>query len=121
VGVPEDHGTGAVEHRVLPPEEATAELHLSVGADIENWVDQPGAVRVATADLRTAADRRRYQELRQAVVAELEATGHPELVPTVDGALMAVAISPDVSQDVREQIAEMADIGQPAAVFVLPR
>jgi hypothetical protein len=34
--------------------------------------------------------------------------------------MMAIAIQPDVGADIRDRVAEMADIGQPAAVFVLP-
>ena len=121
VGVPEFHGRGAVEHRVLDPADATAEVHLSVGEDVALWEDQPGAVRVAQVDIRTDEDRAHYAELREGVIADLEAMGRDDLVPFVDGTMMAIAIDPGVGADLRERVAEMADIGQPAAVFVQPR
>jgi hypothetical protein len=120
VGVPEVHGRGAVEHRIADPERVTAEVHLSVGEDIPVAEERPGAVRVAYADGRTDAERERYDELRSRVIADLEAAGRTDLVPAADGALMAIAIDQDVDVATRERVTEMADLGQPAAVFVIP-
>ena len=103
VGVTENHARGAVEHRVLDPADATAEVHLSVGADVARWEDRPGAVRVAEVDIRTAEDRARYADLRAGVIADLEAMGRDDLVPVVDGAMMAIAIQPDVGADIRDR------------------
>ena len=120
VGVPEVHGRGAVEHRVLDPADATAEVHLAVGGDIATSEDRPGAVRVAYADGRSAEERARYDALRRQVIDELEAAGHGDLVPAVDTALMAIAIDEDVDLATRERVTEMANLGQPGAVFVIP-
>ncbi|HLM64830.1 MAG TPA: hypothetical protein VK306_11070 [Acidimicrobiales bacterium] len=121
VGVPEFHGTGAVEHRVMAPGAEDAEVHLSVGDDIAIWRDDPAAIEVAKVDLRSDADRRRYAELHDDVVDDLLAAGLGDLVPAVDGALMAIAIEDRAPADVRDRVTEMAEIGEPAAVFVIPR
>ena len=82
----------------------------------------PGADLLETeADIRSAADIERYEQLRDEVVGQLEDVGAAELEPTLDTALMAVAIDPRVPEETRELIADMADIGAPAAVFVTPR
>jgi hypothetical protein len=122
VGVLEPYGRGAVEHRVVDPDEATGQVDLVVGeAGIAAAAEQPGAVVVAEADIRTEADIERYERLRDEVVGQLEGVGAAELEPTLDTALMAVAIDPRVPEETRELIADMADIGAPAAVFVTPR
>jgi hypothetical protein len=121
VGVAEPYKRGAVEHRVLDPSDATGQVHLAVGeAAMRAAEDQPGAVVVGEADLRTEADIERYEELKDSVTAELEAVGAEDMIPALDTALMAVAIDQRVDVDTREDIAEMADIGQPAAVVVTP-
>jgi hypothetical protein len=45
-GVIGTHGPGARPHRVLPIREATAEVHISLGPDIELWDAKPDAERV---------------------------------------------------------------------------
>ena len=45
------------------PAEADAEIHLSVGADMDSWEDRPGFERVAYADGRTDAQRKDYERL----------------------------------------------------------
>ena len=122
VGVLEPYGTGAVKHRVMDLDEATGQVDLVVGeAGIAAAARQPGAVVVAESDIRTEADIERYERLRDEVVGQLQDVGAGELEPTLDAALMAVAIDPRVPEATRELIADMADIGAPAAVFVTPR
>ena len=121
VGVTEAYSTGAVEHRVMGLDEATAQVNLVIGqAGIDAARRQPGAVEVATADIRSEADIERYEELKAEVTAKLEAIGAQDIVPSLDAAIMAVAIDPRVDMATRNQLAEMADIGAPAAVFVIP-
>jgi hypothetical protein len=121
VGVSSGYATGAVEHRVMDLDEATGQVDLVVGeAGIERASGQPGAVVVAESDVRTPADVERYEALRADVVADLEAVGASDLEPRLDTALMAVAIDPRVPASTRELVADLADIGSPAAVIVTP-
>lgn len=121
VGVPEPYGTGAVEHRIMGLDEATGQVDLVVGEAGIAAARQPGAVVVAESDIRTEADIDRYGRLRDEVVSQLQDAGAADLEPTLDTALMAVAIDRRVPEETRELIADMADIGAPAAVFVTPR
>lgn len=122
VGVLEPYGTGAVKHRVMGLDEATGQVDLVVGeAGIAAASRQPGAVLVAESDIRSEADIERYERLRDEVVGQLRDVGAAELEPTLDTALMAVAIDRRVPEETRELIADMADVGAPAAVFVTPR
>ena len=90
VGVTEAYGTGAVEHRVMGLDEATGQVDLVIGqAGIDDARRRPGAVEVATADIRSEADIERYEELKAEVTAELEAIGAQDIVPALDAAIMA--------------------------------
>ena len=51
---------------------------------------------MATADIRSEADIERYEELKAEVIAGLEAVGAQDILPTLDAAIMAVAIDPRV-------------------------
>ena len=120
VGVPEFHATGAVPHRVLDWEDATGEVHLSVGSDMERWRADPAAVEVATAG-KTEAELARYAEIRERIVAELTEAGLEDLIDGIDDALMAVAIDPRLSPELQGLFEDLAEVGQPAAVFVTAR
>ncbi len=121
VGVNESYGTGAVEHRVMGPDEATAQVDFVVGqAGIDAARRRPDAVEVATSDIRTEAEIERYEALKDEVTADLEATGADDMVPVLETAIMAVAIDRRVGMATREKLADMAAIGAPAAVFVTP-
>src|SRR5690606_12839379 len=119
VGVPEFHATGAVPHRVLELDEATAEVHLAVGSAIDQWRADPTALEVATAEL-SAEEQARYDAIHARIVAGLEREGLDDLVPRVDDATMAVAIDPRPTPDLQELTEELGSAGQPAAVFVAP-
>lgn len=121
VGVTEPYARGAVEHRVMDPGDATAQVHLVVGdAGIRDWTSRPGAVVVAESDIRSEADIERYAELKDEAAARLRELGAEDRISGLDTALMAVAIDPRVDMSTRELIAEMADIGQPGVVVVIP-
>lgn len=120
VGVPEFHATGAVPHRVLDPQDATAEVHLGVGSDVERWRADPQAVEVATAP-KTEAELARYAEIRARIVDELTRAGLDDLIGDIDDALMAVAIDPRLSPELQGMFEDLAEVGQPAAVFVIAR
>ena len=75
---------GATRYRVMDPDDATLEVHLAVGPEIERWRAKPGFVEVTVFDPRTCRERTEFEHLRTQVIDGLERTGHRELVPTVD-------------------------------------
>jgi hypothetical protein len=119
-GVHESQASAATPHRVLDRDEATAEVHISLGADIERWRSVPGAVEVAFADVRTDEERVELERLRGEVQEGLERAGRPELLPGGEGNLFALAVEPGVPDDVQDRVKLMLDLGLPTAVFVAP-
>ncbi len=124
------HGieVGAVEYwqavvtraRVIEPEEATAEVHLSVGADIAAWQAKPGTRRVAYVDPASPEERAEYERLRLLVIDELLSEGRPELVRSVDQNPFVLQSDMTLSRTLRDRVRRMISFGQPAAVFVAP-
>jgi hypothetical protein len=108
----------ATFHRVLDPSQATARVNLATGIWVERWRDVEDAVELAEDDPRTPAERREFERLRDAVIAELRADGLDELVPRVDDSLFGLAIDERISASVQEKVTEMLRIGVPVAVFV---
>jgi hypothetical protein len=121
VGVVEYHGVGAKAHRVLFPGQETAEIHVSVGPDIPVWAENPDVVPIAQFDLRTPAERREYDRLSQDLADELVATGRAELVPRIDEVLFSFYFDTQLSAATRNKVQRMVAIGQPVAVFALPK
>lgn len=119
VGVIEFHGPGA-PHRVLPADQADAEVHLAVGADMDNYENRPGFERVAYVDPRTEAERDEYERLRARIVEDLQAAGHDDLVPWVDTNGFGLFYEPRVGGATHDRVAAMLDLGSPAAVYVGP-
>jgi hypothetical protein len=120
VGVLESFGPGAVEHRVLPPEEATAEVHISLGPDIAVWDDVPGMVRLVRVDPRSDEERATYERARTVAIDELRRAGHGDLVPIVDTGSFMLFFDDRVPEPAKDALAELNEIGQPAAVYVGP-
>jgi hypothetical protein len=108
------------EHRVVADGEATAVVHLATGAHIDRARQVPGAVEVARADPRTAAERAEFDALRAQVGDDLVAAGLGDLIPRVDGNLFGAALHPDLDPATRRRIGRMLDLGAPVAVFVAP-
>ena len=107
-------------HRVLPTQDATAVIHLSVGTDIASWQGKGNARQVAYFDPRSPSERLEYQQLHARIVSELRAERLSELIPGVDGDLFATTLDPRLSTPVRQQLARLSDLGLPAAVFIAP-
>jgi len=104
-------------HRIIAPGDATGEVHVSFGPDIERWRRaHPGAREVAHADLRTPAQRARYARLKAEAVAGLAAAGLD--ATNLEDRLSLVDFDPRTPTAVRDMLNEMATLGQPAAVFV---
>ena len=119
-GVLGTHGPGARPHRVLPIREATAEVHISLGPDIELWDAKPDAERVLYIDMRTDDEVAAYERARTAAMAQLEAAGLDDLVPLVDIAPFQLYFDDRLPDETRAAVKVINDIGQPAAVYIGP-
>jgi hypothetical protein len=120
VGVIGAHGPGARPHRVMDPDEATAEIHISFGPDIPTWQARPGAEQVVYIDQRTDEELAAYERARTEAIEALRRAGRDELVEAVDTAPFQLYFDDRVPEDARAAIKAINDIGQPAAVFVSP-
>jgi hypothetical protein len=120
VGALPPHRAGVRPHRVLRPEDATGEVHLAVGGDVETWRARPDAVEVAFLEPRTPAERREYGRLGEEVVDGLRRAGKEELVPRVDDNVITLATNLAVPPHLRELLTRMVTLGLPIAVFVAP-
>jgi hypothetical protein len=120
VGIIPAHGPGARPHRVMPTARATAEIHISLGPDIPVWQQRPGAEQVVYVDLRTDDQVAEYERARVEAIEHLERLGRDELVPVVDKAPFQLYFDESLPQETRDVVQIIADIGQPAAVFIGP-
>ncbi len=120
VGVPRLFRAAVAPHRVLRPDEATAEVHVAVGVDISIWRGRPGAEEVAYADLRTPAEQREERRLRTGIILGLKQAERTDLLPLLDANLFQLATSPRLPPGLRLAVAEMGRLSQPTAVFVAP-
>ena len=119
VGVPENNWPAATPDQRFTADDATAEVHLVIGAGIGEWAARPGVERVAYVEPRTRAERAEYERLRAQVIDDLEVTA-PDLVENVDANLLTAAADTRISKDTQEKIVRMINIGLPTAVFVGP-
>jgi hypothetical protein len=117
VGVAEPVGPGAVEHRVMPADEADAEVHLSVGPDIAVWEARPDATLIAYVDPRTDEERATFERARRESIAGLRAIGREDAVELVDLAPFMLFLDETLPDETRRSIAPLAELGQPLAVF----
>jgi hypothetical protein len=120
VGVVGPWGTAAGRFRVRTPAEATSYVHLANGEEVDVWRAKPGMVELASLDPRTPAERARYEEVREQVIAELTRDGLTDLLDDVDRNLFAAAIDERISKVAQDGMTEMGDLGLPTAVFVGP-
>ena len=107
-------------HRVLAPADATAEIHVAVGADIATWEARPGYRRIATWDPADRRDRAEYERLRLAIAGDLEARGELDLVDLVETTPATVRDIGGLSGDLLARLDRMAEIGTPVAVLIGP-
>lgn len=119
-GVPAEEGVRMGAARVLPPDAATARLVVASGGWIERWAGEPGAVRVAYDDPRSAAERSEFADTRARAIAALTEEGRADLVDELDTDLLDIALNQGVGGGAGMLVARMLDIGVPIAVFVLP-
>ena len=80
----------------------------------------PGAVEVAAVDLRTAAERAEFAQLRRIVLDRLAEQGLDDVAAMVDTNLFGASLDARIDHEVSVAMARMLIIGEPAAVFVVP-
>lgn len=110
----------ATHHRVLAPGSYDAEIHFVSGRYIEEWDARPGFVEVASFDRRTAAERARFDDLRDRVRDRLAEIGRADVDPMVDDNLFGASLDPDLPRDVVDDLSEMLLLSVPVAVFIAP-
>lgn len=120
VGVPEPWRVPVTAHRVRPPAEATAQVHMATGFWIDRWRAVPDAVEVARHDPRTPAQRAEFERIRRQVLTDLEEAGLDDVAPLVDGNLFGATLDPRLPDETRERMERMLHLGLPAAVFLAP-
>lgn len=119
VGLLEPYWTASTRHQRLDPGDATARVHLAVGAAIGRWANEPGVERIVHIEPRSVEERAEFQRLREQVIEDLEVVA-PDLVPEVDLNLLNAAADARVSTATQDRIARMIHLGLPVAVFVGP-
>jgi hypothetical protein len=108
------------KYRTIDPATATAEVHFATGVHIAPWEANADAVKVAEVEPRSPAEIRRFEALRADAIRRQRADGLDDVVPLVDENLFGASIQRSVPSSTRELLAEMLDLGLPAAVFVAP-
>jgi hypothetical protein len=71
-------------------------------------------------DPRTADEQQEYDDLRTALIDDLEANGLDDLVPEVDTDLFSMYLDPRLSLESQARIVRMLFLGQETAVFLGP-
>ena len=99
---------------------ADRELRVATGRFVDEWRSTPGLLELASADVRTDAERAEYERLRAELLDELAAGGFDELVEAVDENLFQVTIDQRISRRAQQLSARMILIPQRIAVFLGP-
>jgi hypothetical protein len=123
VGVDPEFSAAALPHRVFAEAEVDGVLYLVVGQRIEQVRQQESAVELAEFDIRSVDDASRSQVVRQELVDRFAEIGRPELADQLDKqyGLTSLIFSPTpLPEDITELVVEYLDLGQPAAVFLVP-
>jgi hypothetical protein len=108
----------ATQHRVIPPDQATAEVILVTGRYVDVLRADDRVIEVASIDPRTPEQRAEFDELRRELIAEIRSRGLDDLVPLVDSNLFGVRIDLRLPADVQELANRMLDLGVETAVFI---
>ena len=118
VGVYDTWRVPVTQHRVIPPEQATAEVILVTGSYVEQLRGDDRVVEVAAVDPRSVDERAEYGRLRTDLIADLRADGLDDLVPLVDSNLFGVRVDLRLSDDEVELANRLLHLGQETAVFI---
>ena len=120
-GFPTKYAAIVRDRRVVGRNAATGVVHLSVGPDIAVWRTKANVVQVATADLRSPAERREFTRLRAVTRRELRAAGRDDLVPNLDENIFTATFVEGLPTATRDHLLRMLQIGEPSAVFIGPK
>ena len=118
VGVYDTWRVPVTQHRVIAPEEATAEVILVTGSYVEQLRADPRVVEVASIDPRTADERAEYDEVRSTLIDDLRADGLDDLVALVDSNLFGVRVDLRLTDEHVELANRLLYLGQETAVFI---
>jgi hypothetical protein len=119
-GATAPYGPGVVEHRVLDSDDATAEIHISFGPDIERWDEMPGFERLVWVDPRTDEQLAEYDAARTTTIEGLRDAGLDQLVPLVDRAPFQLYFNDALPEELLRVVQVLNDTGQPAAIYLGP-
>jgi hypothetical protein len=120
VGVPDTWRVPVTAQRVIPFEEAAAEVRLATGVYIDEVRAIPGAVEVIEYDPRDAAEVAEYDRLRSIISEALVSEGNGDLVSMLDTNLFGVQVDPRVRPELQRMVDRMLHLGGPTAVFIVP-
>ena len=89
------------------------------------WRARSGYTEVIEYDRRTDAERARFGELRERVIAGIGDLDRPEaarstLIQKVDENLFGASLEPGLPQQVVDDMSEMLLLSVPIAVFIAP-
>jgi hypothetical protein len=113
--------TLAGAHRARDRAGGTARIHLAVGGWIAEGRHVPSAVLVSRVDLRTAVEQNEAFVLQTMLANALRKAGNEDLVKRIPYDLPgALAASPKLHPMFGLVRARLAEIGWPAAVFIMP-
>ncbi len=105
-------------HRIVAPADATAEIVLVTGVNIDRWRAIDGVEEVAHHEPRSAAQLDEFARLRTEVLALLADAGRDDLIDLVDTNLFGVTLQLDLPSGVLDRVSRMLLLGQETAVFV---
>ena len=120
VGVQHEYRVPVTPHRVFEDGTYDAEIQFVSGKYIDEARQRDGFVEVAGADVRSDAERARFDEVRARVLARLAEVGREDLIEGVDGNLFGASLDPDLPRDIVDDMSEMLLLGVPVAVFLAP-
>ena len=120
VGVPNTWRVPVTLQRVIPQQEAAAEVRLATGVYIDTVRALPGAVEVIDYDPRSPADLVEYDQLRAAITDSLTSAGDVDLLDMLDTNLFGLQVNDRVPAYVQQMVDRMLHLGGPTAVFIVP-
>jgi hypothetical protein len=120
VGVYDTWRVPVTPHRVIPIEEATAEVILATGVNVERWRGDPRVVEVVAVDPRDPDELAEFAAVRAELIDRLEADGLDDLVDLVDTNLFGVLVDTKLSPAGQDLADRLLYLGQETAVFIAP-
>lgn len=120
VGVQDEYRVPVTPQRVFDEGTYDAEIQFVSGKYIDQARRRDGFVEVASADVRSDAERARFAELRSRVLARLAAVGREDMIDEVDSNLFGASLDADLPRDIVDDMSEMLLLGVPIGVFLAP-